>query len=395
MKDCIALILAGGRVDAMGVLTARRSMAAVPFGGMYRIIDFVLTNLVDSGVPHAGILCQYKPASLMDHVGIGRPWDFNGRTRELTFLPPFEGTKELDWYRGTAHAIHANLHVIERYKPRDVLVLSGDHAYRMDYGALVDQHRRSNADLTMAFKRLDTGRPSRFGVGVLGEGSRVLEYQEKPADPKSDLASMTVYCFRTDVLVRAVQQNALTGRTFQLYDEVIPGLVADGRVFGHVFEGGWEYLRPLAAWHDAHMRMLSTKGIPVPVDTLLTNLEAQGVAEAPPVHVGASGEARRSIIGPGGRIQGRVLDSVLFPACVVEEGALVEESVLLNGVTVRRGAVVRRAVLDKGVVVGADAVLDGGDALVSVGKAARVGDGSRVPAGTELAPGTVWGEEAP
>ncbi|HOI11391.1 MAG TPA: sugar phosphate nucleotidyltransferase, partial [Myxococcota bacterium] len=211
MNDVLAMVLAGGRVDAMGVLTARRSMAAVPFGGFYRVIDFVLSNLSESQVEPVGILSQYRPYSLMDHVGIGRPWDYNGRSRELMFLPPFEATGERDWYRGTADAVYQNLHVLERYRRRDALVLSGDHVYRMDYRPVLDFHHRTGADVTMVFKRMDVGRPARFGVGVLGEGGRVLDYLEKPADPPSDLASMTIYVFRADVLAEAVRRNAATG----------------------------------------------------------------------------------------------------------------------------------------------------------------------------------------
>ena len=381
------MVLAGGRVDSMGVLTARRSMAAVPFGGMLRIIDFALTNLSESRVEQVGILSQYRPASLMDHVGIGRPWDFNGRTRELSFLPPFEGHKELDWYRGTADAILQNLHFIERYRPRDVLVLSGDHVYRTNYGPLVDRHRRSGADLTMAFKRMDCGRPSRFGVGVLGANNRVTDYLEKPDDPPTDLGSLTVYCFKADVLVQAVRDNARTGRTFHLYDEVIPGLVRNGRVFGHVMRGGWEYLRPLTAWHDANLRLLSQKGIGVPMDHVLTNLEAQGVAAAPPAVFASGADARNCFVAPGCVVRGRVRNSVLSPGVVVEHGAVVEDSVLLNGMRVGRGALVRRSVLDKGAVVGEGAILSGDDALVSVGKGARIEHGAHVAAGTEVGVG--------
>jgi glucose-1-phosphate adenylyltransferase len=387
MNDILALVLAGGRSDAMGVLTSRRSMAAVPFGGLFRVIDFPLTNLVASGIQRVGILSQYRPASLMDHVGIGRHWDFNGRDRELTFLPPFEGSKELDWYRGTADAVFQNLHIIRRHKPRDVLVVSGDHVYCMDYGPLIDRHRRSRADVTMAFKRMDVGRPARFGVGVLGDGGRVTQYVEKPADPPSDLASMTVYVFRTEVLVEAVTRNASVGTTHHLYNEVIPSVVDGGRVFGHVFRGGWEYLRPLTAWHDAHMRLLSGKGIGVPMDLVRTNAESGGYGDAPPALFEASADVSRSLIAPGCRVAGRVKRSVLFPWVTVEEGAVVEDSVILNRAVIRPGSRVIRSVLDKDVLVGEGALLCGEDDLVSLGKGALVGDGSILKAGTVLGPG--------
>ena len=392
MNNAIAMVLAGGRVDAMGVLAARRSMAAVPFGGFYRVIDFVLSNLSESQVEPVGILSQYRPYSLMDHVGIGRPWDYNGRSRELMFLPPFEATGERDWYRGTADAVFQNLHVLERYRRRDVLVLSGDHVYRMDYRPVLDFHHQTGADVTMVFKRMNVGRPARFGIGVLGEGGRVLDYVEKPADPPSDLASLTIYVFRADVLAEAVRRNAATGRTFHLYDEVIPDLVRNGgRVFGYVFDGGWEYLRPLSAWHDAHMRLLGD-GIGVPLDRVLTNLEGAGVGEAPPAFVARSADVRNAWIGPGCRVRGCVARSVLFPGVVVEEGAVVEDAVLLNDVVVGRGARVTRAVVDKTCVLGEGAGLHGADALVSLGKGVRVAPGAVLPAGAEVGPGGVVGD---
>lgn len=375
----------------MGVLTARRSMAAVPFGGFYRVIDFVLTNLSASQIEPVGILSQYRPYSLMDHVGIGRPWDYNGRSRELMFLPPFEATGERDWYRGTADAVYQNLHVLERYKRRDVVVLSGDHVYRMDYRPVLDQHRRTGADVTMVFRRMDVGRPARFGVGVLDGDGRVTDYAEKPAHPQSDLASMTIYVFRAEVLAEAVRRNAVTGRTFHLYDEVIPELVRDGRVFGYVFEGGWEYLRPLSAWHDAHMRLIGD-GIGVPMNRVLTNLEGAGIGDAPPAFIAASAEVRNAWLGPGCRVRGRVINSVLFPGVTVEAGAVVEDSVLLNDCVVGRGARVVRSVLDKACVLGEASRLDGAQALVSLGKGVQVARGAILPAGAEIGPGGVVGD---
>jgi glucose-1-phosphate adenylyltransferase len=389
MKDVLALILAGGRVDAMSVLTARRSMAAVPFGGMYRIVDFVLTNLAEAGISRTGILSQYRPASLMDHVGIGRPWDFNGRTRELTFLPPYQGTKDVDWYRGTADAVYQNLHVIERYKPRDVLVLAADHVYRMDYAPIVDFHRRRGADATVVFKRMDCGRPSRFGVGVMNAHSRVVEYHEKPADPPSDLASLTIYVFRTEALVARLKENADTGRTFHIYDEVLPGMVAEGRVAGWVHDGPWEYLRPLGAYFDAHMRLLRDPEARSVLQGVLTNIDAQGIGEAAPAVFADDGDAKRSLVSPGARIAGRVADGVLFPFVHVDADASVSESVLLHGVTVGRGATLSRAVVDKDVAIGEGATLEGGDRLVAVGKSARIGRGARLLPGAVVGVGEV------
>jgi len=356
---------------------------------MYRVIDFALTNLSASGVPDVGILSQYRPASLMEHVGIGRDWDYNGRTRELMFLPPFQGTKDVDWYKGTADAVCQNLHVIERYKPRDVLVLAADHVYRMDYAPIVDFHRRRGADATVVFKRMDCGRPSRFGVGVLNAHQRVVEYHEKPADPPSDLASLTIYVFRTEALVARLKENADTGRTFHIYDEVLPGMVAEGRVAGWVHEGPWEYLRPLPAYFDAHMRLLRDAEARSVLQGMLTNIEHQGIGEAAPAVFADDGDARRSLVSPGARIAGRVVDGVLFPFVHVDADASVSESVLLHGVKVGRGATLSRAVVDKDVAIGEGATLEGGDRLVAVGKSARIGRGARLLPGAVVGVGEV------
>ncbi|NOZ01736.1 MAG: glucose-1-phosphate adenylyltransferase, partial [Deltaproteobacteria bacterium] len=373
-------------VDSMGVLTGHRSMAAVPFGGMSRVIDFVLTNLSESGVERVGILSQYRPSSLMKHVGIGRHWDYNGRTRELSFLPPFQGTGELDWYRGTADAVQQNLHFIEKHAARDVMILSGDHVYRMDYGPLVDYHRKKNADLTMVFKHMDCGRPSRFGVGVLGDDGRVTGYSEKPEVPESDLASLTIYVFRTEALKARLLENAKIGATFQLYDEVIPRMVAEDRVYGYVFDGGWEYVRPLRAWYDLHLRMVKEGGIGVPMDHVRTNLEDQGLGDAPPAAFTVTADVHGSRVTPGCRVAGKVRSSVLFGWVTVEEGAEVRDSVILNGTHIGKGARVVRSVVDKQCVIGDGACLEGGYDLVALGKYARIEGGRRLGAGDVVAP---------
>jgi len=385
------MVLAGGRTDALGVLTAKRPQAALPFGGMFRVIDFVLTNLSESGVEKVGILSQYKPLSLMDHVGIGRPWDYNGRTRELSFLPPYQGSKEIDWYKGTADAVYQNLHFIERHKPKDVLVLSGDHAYRMDYRPLIAMHREKRADLTMVFKPMQVSSPCRFGIGVIGKNGKVLRYFEKPEVPESNLVSLTIYCFRREVLEEQVKENARTGKSFHIYDEIVPRLVEDGRVYGFIFRRGWEYLRPVSAYYDAHMRLVNCRGDRVSMERVRTNLEEEGLAEAPPAYFGWCGAATKSFVAPGSTVIGRAHKSVIFPYVRVEEDAFVRESVVFHRCQVGRGARVRRAILDKDCVIGKGAVLDGEDGIIVLGKGVKVLDGVILKGPREVAPGEVVG----
>jgi glucose-1-phosphate adenylyltransferase len=225
-------------------------------------------------------------------------------------------------------------------------------------------------------------------VGVLGEGRRVTQYVEKPADPPSDLASLTIYVFRTEALVARLRENAATGTTFHLYDEVIPRMVAEDRVLGHVFRGEWEYLRPLRGYHEAHMRLLGAKG-GVPLAGLITNLEAQGAADAPPVSFAGRGRARQSMLAPGVRIGGRVDRSVLFPWATVAPSAAVRESVLLHEVRIGKGVRVMRAVIDKGAVIEEGAVIEGGDEPVAIGKGAIVRAGVRLGPGAMVPPGAV------
>ncbi len=388
MKDIMALMLVGGQVKELGVLLRRRSKAALPFGGIYRVVDFTLTNLSRSNIPIVGLLSQYRPSSLMDHVGVGRPWDYNQRTRELLFLPPNQGRTGSDWYKGTADAVFQNLGVLERFSPRDVLILSGDHVYTMDYRPLIDFHRAMDADLTMVFKPMDVGSPSRFGIGVLDQDNRVVDYQEKPENPRSNLASLTIYVFRYQTLVKRVRENAANGRTFHLYDEVIPRMIGEGdRVFGYLFDGAWEYLRTFREYHGEHM--LLARGVSqlmIHDAGVITNLEVQGVGDAAPALVRA--RTVNTLLSPGVLCEGDVENSVLSPWVHVHKGAVVRNTVLMAGATVEPGARVNNAIVDKGVCIGRDAVVDGGDGLAVLGRMSAVSPGRRLGA-CQVEPGEV------
>lgn len=383
MKNIMALMLVGGQVKEMGVLLRRRSKAALPFGGIYRMVDFALTNLARSDIPNVGLLSQYMPSSLMDHVGVGRPWDYNQRTRDLVFLPPNQGRITSDWYKGTADAVFQNLDVLDRIAPEHVLILSGDHAYNMDYRPLIEYHASTHADLTMVFRPMDVGSPSRFGIGTLDRGNRVTDYQEKPKNPKSNLASLTIYVFRYQVLVKRVRENAATGRTFHLYNEVIPRMIEQGdRVFGYIFNGPWKYLRTLREYHDEQV-LLARGGSDLDLDEpgVITNLDVQGVGDATPARV--TGNCTNTLLSPGVICLGSVNSSVLSPWVEVHKGATVENSVLMAGAIIEKGARVRNAILDKVVRVGKNAVVDGRQGLAVLGRRCIV------QAGHETGPGQV------
>ncbi|MBN2494044.1 MAG: glucose-1-phosphate adenylyltransferase [Deltaproteobacteria bacterium] len=394
MRDVIAVVLAGGRVEELSVLTLVRPKAAVPFGGQYRIIDFALSNLMRADLEQVGVLSLYRPSSLIDHLGTGAPWDLLGRGRGLKILPPFTAHSGSEWYRGTADAVYQNLHFVRRYRPRDVMVLSGDHIYSMDLRPFVDQHRRTGADLTMVVKRIlpDRGR-SRFGFAEVDGKGRVIGYEEKPAEPRSDLVSLTIYLFRTEVLIARLEENARTGRSLQLYDEVLPAMVSSDKVFAYEHDGYWRYARSVDTYHGAHMDLLGDEpAIRLGDWGVRTRKQLRGLGDQPPARIESSAECVDAIVSPGARVAGRVRRSVLSPGVEVEAGAEVVDSVVLHDCKVRAGARVDRAVLDKGVEVGAGARIGLGSpdvpncdiprALASgvslVGKAARVPEGAEV-----------------
>ncbi len=394
MRDIIAMVLAGGRVEELSVLTAVRPKAAVPFGGQYRIIDFALSGLMRADLERVGVLSLYRPSSIIDHLGSGEPWDFIGRGRGIKILPPYTAETPGRWYRGTADAVYQNLNFVRDHAPRDVLVLSGDHIYNVDFQALVEQHRRTDADLTLVVKEMDpeVGR-GRFGFAEVDESNRVMGYQEKPLEPRSRLVSLTVYLFKTDVLVERLEENALTGETRQIYSEVLPAMVGRDRVYAHRYEGYWNYARSVDAYHQANTDLLGERpAIRLGDWSVRTRKHLRGLGDMPPARFDRDARCANCVISGGVHLEGQVFGSVLSPGVRVEAGARVTDSVLLHNAVVRDGARLDRVVLDKQVEVGRGAVLGEGpvgapnrrlpEALASgvtlVGKGTRVPPGARV-----------------
>lgn len=355
-RDTVGMILAGGRVNELAALTIHRPKSAMPFGGLYRVIDCALSNLAFSGINRIGILSQYRPLSLMDHVRDGRYWDFQGFQRGVTFLPPHTGESDSDWYKGTADALYQNISFIRHFKKPLTLVLSGDHIYRMNYMRLFEVHHRTGADMTMAVTRVPVEAASRYGLAELDADGMVRKYVEKPTDPISDLASMTVYLFNTDVLIRELQHNARTGKTFQIYDEILPKMVERGSVAGCCHDDYWSYSRSIEDYYNANMDCLG--GAPV-ADLagwrLFTNHDAGRIGDPPPLLTGTNSHIQNALISPGCVIQGTVTNSIVSPLVTVAEGAEVHDSVIMEGTVIESGAVVRRAILDKNTVIGAGA----------------------------------------
>jgi glucose-1-phosphate adenylyltransferase len=347
------MILAGGRVDELAVLTLKRPKSAVPFGGIYRIIDFPLTNLMRTGIDQIGILSQYRLTSLMEHVGLGGAWDLQGRRRGVHILPPYLVAGRADWYRGTADAVYQNLHFIDAHAPELVMVLSGDHVYHMDYGPLLRMHEDRQADLTIALKAVPIESASRFGIATLAPDGRVTSYEEKPRRPRGNLASLTIYVFNKEVLLACLMENTRTGKTFHFYDEIIPRMVEENRVFGYVFDGYWAYSRTLDEYYRASMDLVAAES---PIDLaawqMRTNPDVGPRGDLVPARFLKGSRVASSIVPGGCLIEGEVTGSVLSPRVVVRKGARVVDSVVMSDAVIEEGAHVQRAILDKNVQIG-------------------------------------------
>lgn len=361
MVNVLAMILAGGRVDELDVLTFFRPKSVVPFGGVYSIIDFPLSNLMHSGIERVGILSQYRPFYLMNHIANGAPWDMVGRNRFAKILPPFKGGEASDWYKGTADAVYQNLDFIKLYNPDLVLVLSGDHIYNMDYQEIIRFHRSKKADLTVAFTRTPEEGWDRFGQAVIDdegpEGGRVLEYLEKPKKRRLDWASLTIYVFQQEVLLQVLEENARKS-SHEFGKDILPSLVSEGRVYGYKHEGYWGYTRTLEEYWKTSMALLGDKPlIDLKAWKIQTNLADKETRDRQPAFVGPHASVEDSLFYSGCTIEGKVTRSILFPGVKVAEGAVVDESILFFDARVGPGARVTRTISDTGVSIGAGAIV--------------------------------------
>lgn len=417
MRNVMALVLSGGGGERLGVLSAERAVSALPFGGKYRVIDFSLSNCCHSGIEHVGVLAQHAPASLNDHIGAGRPWDLDRRQRGVVILQPYQTRSHAGWYRGTADAITQNWSYLEEVKPERVLVLSGDHVYRMDYRALTLAHEQRGASVTMAVTRVPADQSHRFGMVTTDRGGRVRAIEEKPAHSETPFANMGIYVFEFDVL-----GEMLRTRPVDLVLDVLRPLVDAGeRVYAHEFSGFWEDVGTVASYYRANLELIQPQPRFQLHDArwpILTRDE-----ERPAAIVSGSADIEDSLIANGCRIEGRVQRSILFPGVQVGRDATVSDAVVMADTTIEAGARVERAILDKYVRVGERAVVGEGTeagppelnwlaGLVLVGKdawippggvahrPASIGVGGRyedfaegvVPAGT-MVPNRLWYQE--
>ncbi|MCK4303303.1 MAG: glucose-1-phosphate adenylyltransferase [Candidatus Eisenbacteria sp.] len=356
LRGILALILAGGVGSRLNVLVHRRAKPAVPFGGTYRIIDFVLSNIMNSGIERAGVLTQYMPYSLTRHLGRGDSWGLVGRAREVRILPPHTGSRASDWYKGTADAVYRNLGYVGRHNPEMLLMLSGDHIYSMDYASMIEHHIESGADATLAVMPIPIERASGFGTVMVDSQGWITGFEEKPSQPRSNLISMGIYVFNTDILVRTLEEVCGLRQETDFGKHVFPFMLERDKLAAYKFSGYWQDVGTIKAYFDTNMELLRPESLlDLPKWNVRTNLGDDVIGDRLPAFIARGARVRYSTLARGTRIFGTVESSVLSPGVVVEEGAIVRNSILLHDDYVEAGAIVENVVADKGVTFGGEA----------------------------------------
>jgi glucose-1-phosphate adenylyltransferase len=388
-KEMIAMLLAGGQGSRLGVLTSKVAKPAVAFGGKYRIIDFPLSNCINSGVDTVGVLTQYQPLRLNTHIGIGIPWDLDRNIGGVTVLPPYEKSTNSEWYTGTANAIYQNLEYMESYNPEYVLILSGDHIYKMDYEVMLDFHKANNAEVTIAVMPVPMEEASRFGIMIADENHRITEFEEKPEHPRSNLASMGIYIFNwktlKEALIAMADQPAL-----DFGKHVIPYCHEKGApLYAYEFTGYWKDVGTLSSYWEANMELIDI----VPEFNLYeeywkiyTKSEIQ-----PPDYIAADSVVERSIIGEGSEVYGEVYNSVIGCGVTIGKGTMIRDSIIMNQTQIGEGCEINKAIIAENVVVGNQVKLGVGEeaendtaphiynhGLVTIGEKSVIPDGISV-----------------
>lgn len=357
----LALILAGGRGSRLDILSAHRAKPGVPFAGKFRLIDFALSNCVNSGIYNVGVLTQYLPHSLNRHIGIGKPWDLDRKKGGVTILQPFRGKPgETDWYKGTAHAIYKNISFIKSNDPEEVIILSGDHVYEMDYSKMVNYHREKGADLTVAAQPVDYKDASRFGILDHAPDFEVTNFVEKPADPPSNLASMGIYVFKTDVLLDLLKQNC-NQQNSDFGHHIIPPMIEnqDQKVYLYKYDDYWRDVGTLESYWETSLEL--AKSIPeLNLYDESWKLHTRS-EEKPPAKFGKYGGASCSLISNGAIINGTVENSIISPGVYIEKGAVVRNSIVFNDSVIRSNSIVDKAIIDKEVEIKANCKIGDGD----------------------------------
>jgi glucose-1-phosphate adenylyltransferase len=399
MKKVLAVILAGGEGKRLSVLAHERAKPAVPFAGKYRIIDFTLSNCVNSGINAVAVIPQYNPRSLARHIGVGKPWDLDRVIGGITLLYPFVTTNgEMRWYRGTADAVYQNLEFVRDGRVDEILILSGDHVYTMHYEEMIKFHRQQEADITVGVTEVAWSETNRFGIVSLDDNNRMIAFQEKPSQPRSNLASMGIYIFNKDILFEVLEDAHHRGSQ-DFGSQIIPDVMTKYQIYGYKYQGYWRDVGTIEAYWQANMDLV--------VDLPPFNLydPESGVktlsVDMPPVKLGPRTQINRSLVSNGCIVNGAVHHSVLSPHVYVEEGAHVMDSIIFHDTTIAQGAVVQRSIIDKACYIGSGCWIGCGDdytpnkdepdylnsGITVIGKAARLPSGLRVGRNCKIDPG--------
>ncbi|MBR2405935.1 MAG: glucose-1-phosphate adenylyltransferase [Clostridia bacterium] len=356
-QECVAMLLAGGQGSRLYALTKTIAKPAVPYGGKYRIIDFPLSNCVNSGIETVGVLTQYQPLELSDYIGSGQPWDLDRMDAGVHLLPPYQRNKGADWYKGTANAIYQNMVFIERYDPEYVLVLSGDHIYKMDYAKMIAEHKKNKADCTIAVIEVEMEEASRFGILNTNEDGSIYEFDEKPAVPKSNLASMGIYVFNWKKLRKYLEEDERNKKSQNDFGKnVLPAMLDAGeRMFAYRFEGYWKDVGTIDSLWDANMDLLNPN-IPLDLSDETWRIYSR-TPGLPPHYISNTAKVQNSMITEGCNIHGNVEGSLMFAGVTVEKGATVCGSVIMPGTVIKSGATVQYAIVAENAVIGENAVV--------------------------------------
>ncbi len=354
-KDCIAMILAGGQGSRLMVLTENTAKPAVPFGGKYRLIDFPLSNCVNSGIDTVGILTQYQPLQLNEYIGHGQPWGLNSTNGGIHVLSPYSKSQNSEWYKGTANAIYQNISFIERYNPTNVLILSGDHIYKMDYSKMLSMHTKHKADCTIAVLEVPLAEASRFGIMETDKSGRIVAFQEKPKVPKSNKASMGIYVFRWEILKKyLVEDNEDPDSSNDFGKNIIPKMIDDGhRLFAYDFEGYWKDVGTIESLWQSNMDILGEKPL-LDMRSPKNRIYARNYAH-PCSYVAPGAEIVNSYVAEGSTVYGKVYNSIISTGCVVEEDAEIHNSFIMPNAVIERRSVVRFAIIGEDALVHANA----------------------------------------
>ncbi|MBR4183264.1 MAG: glucose-1-phosphate adenylyltransferase [Lachnospiraceae bacterium] len=392
-KEMIAMLLAGGQGSRLGVLTADVAKPAVAFGGKYRIIDFPLSNCINSGIDTVGVLTQYQPLRLNTHIGIGIPWDLDRNNGGVTVLPPYEKSTNAEWYTGTANAIYQNLRYMESFNPEYVLILGGDHIYKMDYELMLDFHKEKGANVTLAVMPVPIEEASRFGVVITDDNRQITEFEEKPEHPRSNLASMGIYIFnfkdlRDSLIALKDQQNCDFGK------HILPYLREGGsKMFAYEFTGYWKDVGTLQSYWESNMELVDL----IPEFNLYEKywkIYTKSYNSAPQ-YISGESSVVKSIIGEGSEIYGEVYNSVLGANVIIEKGAVVRDSIVMQGTTVKEGTIIDKSIIAENVQIGANCHLGVGEyadstynAKVYASDLVTIGEGSVIPSGVSIGKNT-------